>query len=156
MHPSTPQQERHSLLIWLACILAAIRRQDGCDDSGFRSFPRLPASPTVSRQVRERIAQPASSEDRLGGLMGGRVGFAPMAATAALIALVIAGYALFQGNDDNGRLGPTITAGTVVAQNADPDQRCQPGYPDEQQRDHARRRDADRNTGQRAQRPRLG
>jgi putative zinc finger protein/WD40 repeat protein len=117
--PLTPQQEQR-LAAHLATCASCRQFADQMNSmtSGMRSLPRLPASPTVSRQVRERIAQPQSIWERIGGLMGGRVGFAPMAATAAMVALVIAGYALFQGNDDNGRLGPTITAGTVVAQSA--------------------------------------
>jgi anti-sigma factor RsiW len=86
--------------------------------SGFRALPHLPASPTVSRQVRERIAQPVSLVDRISGLLGGRVGFAPMAATAALIAILIGGYALLQGDDQTGRQGPTISAGTQIAEDA--------------------------------------
>ncbi len=117
--PLTPQQEQRLASHLATC--ASCRQfadQMYAMSAGIRSLPRLPASPIVSRQVRERIAQPQSIWERIGSLMGGRVGFAPMAATAAMLALVIAGYALFQGNDDNGRLGPTITAGTVVAQNA--------------------------------------
>jgi hypothetical protein len=117
--PLNPQQEQR-LAAHLATCTSCRQFADQMNamTTGIRSLPRLPASPTVSRQVRERIAQPQSIWERIGGLMGGRVGFAPMAATAAMLALVIAGYAIFQGNDDNGRLGPTITAGTVVAQNA--------------------------------------
>lgn len=117
--PLNPQQEQR-LAAHLATCTSCRQFADQMNamTTGIRSLPRLPASPTVSRQVRERIAQPQSIWERIGGLMGGRVGFAPMAATAAMLALVIAGYALFQGKDDNGRLGPTITAGTVIAQNA--------------------------------------
>jgi hypothetical protein len=113
--PLAPQQEQR-----LAAHLAncppcrQFAHQMSSMSSGLRSLPRLPASPTVSRQVRERINQPVSIWERIGGLFGGRVGFAPMAATAAMLALVIAGYALFNG--DSGR-GPSITAGTQIALN---------------------------------------
>src|SRR5688500_2799222 len=85
--------------------------------SGIQSLPRLPASPIVSRQVRERIAQPVSIWERIAGLMSGRVGFAPLAATAAMLVLVIGGYALFR-DGDNGHLGPTVPAGTQLAQSS--------------------------------------
>jgi hypothetical protein len=117
--PLGPQQER-ALAAHLdhchACSQFAARMN--AMQSGIRSLPRLPASPIVSRQVRERITQPASLWDRIGGLMSGRVGFAPMAATAAVLILVIGGYALFRGDGDGGRLGPTVPAGTQIALNS--------------------------------------
>ena len=117
--PLSPQQDMALTAHLESCRpCSAFAAQMGGMVTGFRSLPRLPASPTVSRQVRERIAQPASIWDRVGGIMGGRVGFAPMAATAAMIAIVVAGYALFQGEDEGGRLGPTITAGTEIARSA--------------------------------------
>ena len=80
--------------------------------SGFREIPRLPASPIVARQVRERINQPRGLWDRLGGSMTGRVGAAPMAASAALVVIAVAGYALLNDGND-GKNGPaTIAAGT--------------------------------------------
>ena len=63
----TPQQERSlsaHLATCHACTLFA-ERMDAMR-TGFRELPRLPASPTVSRQVRERIAQPASIWERIG------------------------------------------------------------------------------------------
>lgn len=86
--------------------------------AGIHALPRLPASPIVSRQVRERISQPISMWGRLGGLLSGRVGFAPLAATVAMLILVLGGYALFRDNGENGRLGPTISAGTQIALNS--------------------------------------
>jgi hypothetical protein len=116
--PLAPQQEQRLAAHLADCpSCRQFAHQMSAMSSGLRSLPRLPASPTVSRQVRERINQPVSIWERIGGLFGGRVGFAPMAATAAMLALVIAGYALFQGNGDGGHLGPTITAGTQIARN---------------------------------------
>ena len=113
-----PQQERALNAHLAHCRSCSVfADQMSLMRSEIRSLPRLPASPIVSRQVRERIMQPASIWDRLGGLMGGRVGFAPMAATAALLVMILGGYALFQSTGDSGHLGPTISAGTQLADN---------------------------------------
>ena len=82
---------------------------------GIRELPRLPASPIVSRQVRERIRQPRSITERLGGLFGSRLGVAPVAAMAAVLVMLVGAYALFGNDSENGRLGPTISAGTQIA-----------------------------------------
>jgi hypothetical protein len=83
--------------------------------SGMRELPRLPASPIVSRQVRERIRQPRSIADQLGELFGSRLGVAPVAAMAAVLVMLVGAYALFGNDPENGRLGPTISAGTQIA-----------------------------------------
>ena len=89
---------------------------------GMRELPRLPASPIVSRQVRERLAQPPSLWERIGQLFGGGISMAPLAATAAMLVLVLAG-ALLLTNRNNGTADnetQTVVAGTRLATEASP------------------------------------
>ena len=65
---------------------------------GFREIPRLPASPIVSRQVRERINQPRRVWDRLGAMFAGRMGLASVAASAAALIILVGAWSLLNNN----------------------------------------------------------
>ena len=89
--------------------------QMGVMGDGLRELPRLPASPTVARQVRERIAQPATLWDRLGQRLSGQLGLAPVAATAALLVAVVAGALLLDRDGDGTADNPTVLASTQIS-----------------------------------------
>ena len=89
--------------------------QMGIMGEGLRELPRLPASPTVARQVRERIAQPATIWDRLGQMLAGQLGVAPVAATAALLVAVVAGALLLDRDGDGTADNPTVLASTQIS-----------------------------------------
>ena len=81
--------------------------------AGFHELPRLPASPTVSRQVRERIAQPPSVWDRIGTMFGGHGAFASLASATAIVILLLGGYAIFSNSGlGGGDHDPTVAAGS--------------------------------------------
>ena len=80
---------------------------------GFREIPRLPASPIVSRQVRERINQPRSVWDRLGAMFAGRMGLASVAASAAALIILVGAWSLLNNNSGGvGSHDATVAAGT--------------------------------------------
>ncbi|MEA2510714.1 MAG: hypothetical protein QOJ59_201 [Thermomicrobiales bacterium] len=95
---------------------------------GLRQLPHLPASPTVSRQVRERLAGGRPWWSRLSLAAGGRFG-AMQAAAAMLILLGAVATVLIVRmiDEDGGRGGPatinppSITATADAAQAASPD-----------------------------------
>lgn len=89
--------------------------QMGVMGEGLRELPRLPASPTVARQVRERIAQPATLWDRLGQLFSGQLGLAPVAATAALLVAVVTGALALDRDGDEAANNPTVAASTQIS-----------------------------------------
>ena len=90
--------------------------QMGVMGDGLRELPRLPASPTVARQVRERIQQPATLWDRLGRIFSGQLGLAPVAATAALLVAVVTGAIILnQDGDGTGDDNPTVLASTQIS-----------------------------------------
>ncbi len=117
--PLDPRQEQMLAVHLRSCHpCTQFANQMDAMRTGFRAIPHLPASPTVSRQVRERIAQPRSIWARMGGFFGGQLGGAPMAASAALIALVVVTYAIFESNSDDGNKNPVITAGSQITATA--------------------------------------
>lgn len=90
---------------------------------GLRSLPMLAASPTVSRQVRERIAEGQSPWARLmHAMVGGRHGAMPALGSAVALVAVIAFALVVRGdNDNNGRADRTpipAAVGTDLANTA--------------------------------------
>ncbi len=82
---------------------------------GFREIPRLPASPTVSRQVRERINQPRSFWDRFAGAAGGKGSIASLGAAAAMLIIVYAAWSNLNGGDNGNSADRTIAAAAAQA-----------------------------------------
>jgi Putative zinc-finger len=76
---------------------------------GLRSLPMLAASPTVSRQVRERIALGQSPWQRFAhAMVGGRHGALPALGSAvALVAVIAFGIIVRGDNDNNGQADRT-------------------------------------------------
>src|SRR3954453_5949881 len=63
--PLPPNQNRALLAHLATCpTCRAFAEQMSTMSQGFRTLPMLPASPTVSRQVRERIHQPQTAYAR--------------------------------------------------------------------------------------------
>jgi hypothetical protein len=92
---------------------------------GLREMPHLPPSPTVSRQVRERVERGQSFWDRLStAITSGRFGVAPAAAGAIALLAVLGFLVVSQFNrDNNGNLSPTrttITAGSAGSATTQP------------------------------------
>jgi Putative zinc-finger len=92
---------------------------------GLREMPHLPPSPTVSRQVRERVERGQSFWDRLStAITSGRFGVAPAAAGTIALLAVLGFLVVTQFNrDNNGNLSPTrttITAGSTGSATTQP------------------------------------
>lgn len=100
-----PQEQNRILVAHLATCPScrSFAEQMETLNRGLRALPMLPASPTVARQVRERIAQPQSFWSRLSATMlHGRWGAIPAAASAlVLLAAVTFGIVLRGDNDGN-------------------------------------------------------
>ena len=78
---------------------------------GLRGLPMLPASPTVSRQVRERLAEGQSSWSRFSRLLvNGRWGAMPAMASALVLVAVVAFSLIFRGDNDSGNNRTPIPA----------------------------------------------
>lgn len=102
--PLPPEQNR-LLLAHLASCPSCRAFADSVQtmSRALRDLPVLPASPTVSRQVRERIAQPQSPWARLGGWMfSGRLGAMPAVATALVLVAAVTFALILRGDDGRG------------------------------------------------------
>src|SRR3954465_4176147 len=111
--PLPPDQNRALLAHLATCPnCRAFAEQMSAMSQGFRTLPMLPASPTVTRQVRERINQPQSGLARFGRWMfAGQWGAMPAVATALVLVAAVAFSIILTG--DNGS-EPNIQAAAAT------------------------------------------
>ncbi len=110
--PLPPEQNRILLAHLSTCpSCRAFAAQIEAMTQGLRGLPMLPASPTVSRQVRERIAEGQSSWSRFSRMfVSGRWGAMPAMASALVVVAVVTFSLIFRGDNDSGNSRTPIPA----------------------------------------------
>jgi hypothetical protein len=118
--PLDPASNRALLAHLATCpTCRAFAEQMEAMSRGLRDLPHLPPSPTVSRQVRERLAADRPWWSGLSRAAGGRLGGMQAAAMMLILLGAVATVLLVRMFDDGGKGSPpgTITAASITATN---------------------------------------